>query len=378
MADSQMMVQVFAPDGSLGDIPYENLHAAVRSGAKPAVHVKAPDGSLGFVPADRMEEATKAGATVVPMTGDEGVPQKQGFLGAFTNDVRGMAEGALNTARSFAGPFAVPGAGQFTNPGMSQQAPSSAAALEADQQRAAAGNSALYRGGALLATGLGANVQGMEDAAQQGDPGAVLGHAAAGAAPYVAGVAAKESAPYISKGATQVAGEVTGSGPKAAGGELFNTVKAAVKDVPVTLDKSVSGASELIDWSRKTNLGPTVNKFLNRITDPNKGALTYSEARDWYSLLGGLSAEDATKLGRAPKAALQSMLAGLKEDIGNAAQSVGQGQNYYEAMNQFAKGARRADRFETLAPWVKKGIVTGVAGAAGWNTIRRLSDLLGK
>lgn len=60
-------VPVFAPDGTLGDIPQSSLAAAVKAGAKPGVTMRAPDGSLGVVPADRYQDAYKAGAKVVPL-----------------------------------------------------------------------------------------------------------------------------------------------------------------------------------------------------------------------------------------------------------------------------------------------------------------------
>jgi hypothetical protein len=64
-------VPVFAPDGTLGDIPQSNLVAAVKAGAKPGITMRAPDGSLGVVPADRYQDAYKAGAKIVPLNQQE-------------------------------------------------------------------------------------------------------------------------------------------------------------------------------------------------------------------------------------------------------------------------------------------------------------------
>jgi hypothetical protein len=64
-------VPVFAPDGSLGDIPAEHLVAAVKAGAKPGVTFKAPDGSMGVIPADRIQDAYKAGGKLVPIDQQE-------------------------------------------------------------------------------------------------------------------------------------------------------------------------------------------------------------------------------------------------------------------------------------------------------------------
>lgn len=61
------MVQVFAPDGTLGDVPYDKLHDALAAGAKPAAKFKAPDGTVGYVPADKAADALKAGGQRVPL-----------------------------------------------------------------------------------------------------------------------------------------------------------------------------------------------------------------------------------------------------------------------------------------------------------------------
>lgn len=79
-AQPQMpMVQVFAPDGTLGDIPYDKLHDAISAGAKIAAKVKAPDGTVGFIPGDRVPEAMKAGATRVPLDLSDADGGKDGF-----------------------------------------------------------------------------------------------------------------------------------------------------------------------------------------------------------------------------------------------------------------------------------------------------------
>src|SRR6185437_8441642 len=84
-------VPMFAPDGSLGDIPYEQMHAAATAGAKPAVNILDPSGKPGLVPADRLQEAVQAGAKVVPYQEQEA--QHPGFWTALGSDVKGMVAG---------------------------------------------------------------------------------------------------------------------------------------------------------------------------------------------------------------------------------------------------------------------------------------------
>lgn len=73
------LVQVFAPDGTLGDIPYDRLHDALGAGAKIAAKVKAPDGTVGFIPGDRVPDAMKAGATRVPLDMHDADGGRPGF-----------------------------------------------------------------------------------------------------------------------------------------------------------------------------------------------------------------------------------------------------------------------------------------------------------
>ncbi len=118
-------------------------------------------------------------------------------------------------------------------------------------------------------------------------------------------------------------------------GENFQEVMGAAKNVPIALNNAAEGALDLVDWQKKTQLGPTVNKFLNRITNPKLGPLTYEEGRDFYQLLGKLSAEESGKLAPAVRADLTKMVVGLRQDLGDAAGTVGKLSQYENAMQEF-------------------------------------------
>src|ERR1039458_257059 len=85
---------IFAPDGSLGDVPAGQLAAAVKAGAKPGVNIIAPDGSKGVVPADRYVEAAKAGAKIVPFQ-DQDV-KHPGFWASLRDDLKSMIPTGFN------------------------------------------------------------------------------------------------------------------------------------------------------------------------------------------------------------------------------------------------------------------------------------------
>ncbi|HVW77979.1 MAG TPA: hypothetical protein VHB45_10230 [Alloacidobacterium sp.] len=144
-------------------------------------------------------------------------------------------------------------------------------------------------------------------------------------------------------------------------GKLFEAVARDANDIPVTLDNAKDAALNLMDWQRKTNLGPTLNKFLNRITNPKLGPLTYEEARSYQSLLGNMAAEDKMRLAPIVQKDVYALLDGLKADVGNATAQVGRGEDYINAMNQY----RQASRINDAKDVAKDYAIKTAAGAAG-------------
>lgn len=68
-------VPMYAPDGTLGDIPYDKMHDALQAGGKMGVNFLAPDGTKGIIPADRVQDAQKAGGKIVPYGQTEESPK---------------------------------------------------------------------------------------------------------------------------------------------------------------------------------------------------------------------------------------------------------------------------------------------------------------
>lgn len=59
-------ITMFAPDGTLGDVPAENLQSALNAGGKVGFKIYAPDGTAGYIPRDQISAAIKAGGTFNP------------------------------------------------------------------------------------------------------------------------------------------------------------------------------------------------------------------------------------------------------------------------------------------------------------------------
>lgn len=208
-------VPVFSPTGELGDIPADQLHAAVLAGAKPGIHIKSPDGSDGIVPADRSLEAVKAGAKLVPIQEQPAKSFWSEAGSALWGDLKGMVAGSAKLAMH----------GMESASGMPQNLAEDIANQGSQMKqnwkaRTAAGEGLPYKVGAAANEALGVNVTGEEQAAKEGNPGAVVGHAAAVPAVMAASAGLAKgteiAAPKVLETAGKVADAVSVTTPKQA------------------------------------------------------------------------------------------------------------------------------------------------------------------
>lgn len=174
------MVTIFDPQGNAGEIPQENLAAAVKAGAMPAVHMQSPDGSLGYVPANRSQDAVKAGAKILPFEQQE--VTHPGFWAHLLDDAWSMAKGVVN-----AGPTAASG-DEIHNQ------------AEYQQKLISEGRSLPYR--ALMS--LTPDV--MRERAESGDVGGVASQTAALEATAASPLATSATAPFAARMADAVSG----------------------------------------------------------------------------------------------------------------------------------------------------------------------------
>src|ERR1017187_2550154 len=81
-------VPIFDPQGTLRDVPYDSMVAAVKSGGMPAVRFQDPTGKTRFVPANRTQDAYQAGGKPLPLE-DQDI-QHPGFWSTLVDDAKGM------------------------------------------------------------------------------------------------------------------------------------------------------------------------------------------------------------------------------------------------------------------------------------------------
>lgn len=260
MAASQM-VPMIAPDGSIGDVPLARMQDAIHAGFQVGVAVKSPDGQSGVIPAHRYQDALAKGFKI-DNSANESQPQKEGGLAAFGNDLKGLLTPQAQN------PY--PGMGTDQKVAAAQQA------VAQDNARKAAGYGAGYRALAPVAQAVGVNVPGMEQAAAQGDPNAILGHAAAAATPYAVGAAAHAVDPAIEAVQRRMAAEAPELYKSALKPTTVPSKQAQVAkgiqtglnyEIPVS-EAGVEKLSALIDETNRaikdaidSKPGQTVNKY---------------------------------------------------------------------------------------------------------------------
>lgn len=181
------------------------------------------------------------------------------------------------------------------------------------------------------------------------------------------GAAAPEVA---ARGVETVAGKLVPSVMKQRAGLIFNSVAQDAGNAPVALENSQEAAVRLMELQRSSNLGPVVNKFLNRITKPNAPPLTYNEARDFYSALGDLAWSEKLSIRPGVRYVMKNLASGLKQDIGDAAESVGRAGDYYQALGDYARAQQLKKAYITLAG------SAGAWAAKKYHALTSLSDLL--
>lgn len=114
---------------------------------------------------------------------------------------------------------------------------------------------------------------------------------------------------------------------------------------------------------------PTVMQgFLDRATDPAKGPITFTEARDLYQKAGSLSANERNGLSGIMQKNLQEFRTQLGKSIQDTATSSGQGDTFSGAMQSYHQGMVAKDNVEftktLMMELLKKAATAGAGGGA--------------
>ncbi len=158
-------------------------------------------------------------------------------------------------------------------------------------------------------------------------------------------------------------------------GALFQRIAAKANKVPIDVTGPGNAALELKTAEERG--GPAVaviNKFIKRVTDPTKGPITYEEARDFYSNATSLSAKEAMAAKPNTARLLGEFRKALDQSLTQAADHVGMGDDYTQAMTDYHKAARIRATIETAKKMAIKAGVAGATGAAGYGLYKEISQ----
>lgn len=309
---SGQTITMFAPDGvTVGQIPQENMHAAIAAGGKLAVNFISPEGQQGYIPLDRVHDAIRAGghinnAVINALTSTSDVPAiGQGFAKAAINTMRGAA----NTmgGEGMAEKVGIPNVDTEAHGGYEMT-------------------------GKALETGL---------------------------------ELAPAAAPIIEKaaGAVGAAKEAIPSAQHAA--QALNELKQEVGNVPINVEKPASTAFEIWKQSeRGADLPSTVRKLVTRLTDLEAEPMTYEEAKDFQSNISNLSASERMQVNANTGRLVGKLNAELKDALKEAADTEGQGQKFVDAMREYHRAMKIQGVKDEVASKAIKTLVYGLLGGA--------------
>jgi len=148
-------------------------------------------------------------------------------------------------------------------------------------------------------------------------------------------------------------------------GAKFEQVMGAARNIPIET-KGVGDAALRINQlaERGGSMPMAVRKILQRMTDPQKAAMTYEEARDFASNISRLSADEAQRLTPVVRREVANLAAELNKANAEAAKLAGKGAEYKAAMREYANAMKMRDALDAALKHSKKAAL-GAAGLGG-------------
>lgn len=154
----------------------------------------------------------------------------------------------------------------------------------------------------------------------------------------------------------------------------FKEVASAAN--PATVDTAISGntALEIQKMAESGGTQPKVIRdFVKRVTDPQKGPLTYEEARKFYTNASRLSADESQRLTPDMKRMVGQFRADLDSAISQTASGAGKGPQYTQAMRDYRGASKTAGHLENLKEYGKKAAIAGTLGGGGYGLYKAMT-----
>lgn len=143
---------------------------------------------------------------------------------------------------------------------------------------------------------------------------------------------------------------------RAAAGRMFNSVMADAENVPVSLTRSMAPL-ERTQQLASSGASPVrvADQLYQRANTVNP--IPYREARDFASNISSLSPNEVASMNGPMGSAVNNLRGAFHQDIADAAGTVGRGQDYLNAVREYARASQMSDTAKTIAKYL--------AGAAG-------------
>jgi hypothetical protein len=149
-------------------------------------------------------------------------------------------------------------------------------------------------------------------------------------------------------------------------GKMIEAVEQVAGNVPVNVGRIGDAAFKVKESADAGGRTPKIiNDFVNRVTKPGSGRLTFKEARRFYENATRLSFDEFNRLNPKSKYLLTQFTKALDQSIQDAAESVGQLQNYGKAMKMYKNAAGLRDVGKNVKTKVLPMAAKSAAGAAG-------------
>lgn len=139
-------------------------------------------------------------------------------------------------------------------------------------------------------------------------------------------------------------------------GQNIQAATQAAAEAPVNVEKVGEAGLRALDLKAAGGRLPrAAEQFMRRITDPEKAELTFEEARDFYSNISRLSANEYNNLNPTMQRQVGAMRSALHEALVDSAETVGKGQQYAKGISEY----RRSFQAQELAKKVAKAVGVG-------------------
>ena len=140
----------------------------------------------------------------------------------------------------------------------------------------------------------------------------------------------------------------------------------AAKNVAINAELPGQHALRIMQLGETGNYVPAVvRRFAQRVTDPNKAALTFEEARDYASTISKLSANEFGKLAPVVQREVGAMRQALQTALTEAAGTVGKAKEYTSGLSEYARSTKARKLASEHLPQAARTIGRRVAEGAG-------------